>query len=108
MVKFMILFQSAAATPAFEDHYNTFLAQVEGMPGITRRQVIHVLGTPRGEAPVKRILEVYFDDMPHMQAALRSSEGQAAGNMLNLFPAGSVDLYFAEVFEEAGARTEGA
>lgn len=108
MVKFMILFQRAAATPAFEEHYNTFLAQVEGMPGIIRRQVIHVLGSPRGEAPVTRILEVYFDDMPQMQAALRSAEGQAAGQMLNSFPADSVDLYFAEVFEEVGGQTQGA
>jgi hypothetical protein len=105
MVKFMIQFQRPANAGVFEDAYNAFLAAVERMPLVTRRQVVHVSGTPRGETSLHRILEVYFEDQFRLENALKSPEGQAAGGMLNRFPPGSVEMYFAEVFEEQGGHT---
>ena len=107
MVKFMILFLKPADPTRFEDRYNNFLALVERMPAIRRRQVIHVLGSPLGETPMYRILEVYFEDYPAMEAALRSPAGQEAGRELNLIPREEFSMLFAEVFEETGGRTEG-
>src|SRR5574338_621990 len=106
MVKFMILFHKPADSARFEDNYNNFLALVERMPHITRRQVISVLGSPLGETPLYRILEVYFDEYDVMNAALRSPAGQEAGGELGKFPPGSFEMIFADVFEEAGGRTE--
>ncbi len=106
MIKFMILFSKPADGTRFEDRYNNFLALVERMPSVKRRQVIHVLGSPQGETPLFRILEVYFDDMPAMEAALRSPAGQEAGKELNLLPRDEFSMIFAEVYEEDGGRTE--
>jgi uncharacterized protein (TIGR02118 family) len=106
MVKFMILFRKAADSEAFENRYNDFLALIERMPDIQRRQVISVLGSPVGEARYYRILEIYFADMGQMEASLRSKAGQEAGGELaRRFPADTFEAMFAEVYEEAGGRT---
>jgi uncharacterized protein (TIGR02118 family) len=107
MVKFMILFLKPADPARFEERYNNFLALVERMPAIRRRQVVHVLGSPLGETPMFRVLEVYFDDYAAMDASLRSPAGQEAGKELNLLPREEFSMLFAEVYEEAGGRTEG-
>ncbi len=106
MVKFMILFSKPGDSSSFEDRYNNFLALVERMPDVRRRQVIHVLGTPQGEAAIYRILEVYYDSYPALEASLRSPAGQEAGRELNLLPRDEFTMLFAEVYEEAGGSTE--
>ena len=105
MVKFMILFQKPAALESFEIHYSEFLALVERMPLVTRRQVINIVGSPIGETRLYRILEVYFDDNTQMETALRSFAGQEAGKHLNVFPRGSIEMVFADVYEESGGQT---
>jgi uncharacterized protein (TIGR02118 family) len=105
MVKFMILFRPPADLEAFENSYNDFLALVERMPAIERRQVINVLGSPRGPAPYYRILEVYFESYAVLDSALKSTAGQEAGGQLATLPPGSFELMFAEVFEEMGGST---
>jgi uncharacterized protein (TIGR02118 family) len=106
MIKFMVQFSKPADGARFEDRYNNFLALVERMPSVTRRQVVHVLGSPLGETPLYRILEVYFDDLQAMEASLRSPAGQEAGRELNLFPRTEFSMIYAEVYEEHGGRTE--
>lgn len=106
MVKFMVLFLKPADSTRFEERYNHFLALVERMPSIRRRQVIHVLGSPLGDTPIHRILEVYFDDYPALEESLKSSAGQEAGRELNLLPRDEFNMLFAEVYEETGGRTE--
>lgn len=105
MFKFMILFRQPADIEAFENSYNDLLALVERMPHISRRQVITVVGSPLGEAPYYRILEVYFPDQPTMQESLRSPQGQEAGAQMGTFPANSFHMIFAEVYEEQGGHT---
>ncbi len=105
MVKFMVLFGKPINQAEFEDAYNDFFALVERMPNISRRQVIDVLGSPVGETRLFRILEVYFEDRDALDAALRSKAGQEAGNELSRFEAGSFEMVFAEVYEEAGGTT---
>ena len=105
MVKFMILFHKPTDLARFEDSYNRFLALIEQMPDVTRRQVISILGSPLGTPTIYRILEVYFGDYDALTAALRSSAGQAAGAELNQFPKGTFDMLFAEVYEEVGGST---
>jgi uncharacterized protein (TIGR02118 family) len=104
MVKFMIMFHKPVDLEAFEDSYNTFLALIERIPNIRRRQVISVLGSPLGETRLYRILEAYFDDYPSMQAALLSPAGQEAGGDLGKFM-GAFEMLFADVFEETGGST---
>jgi uncharacterized protein (TIGR02118 family) len=106
MVKFMILFRKPKDIGAFENSYNDFLALVERMPDIIRRQVVDVFGSPQGEAPFYRLLEVYFDSPETMQTSLRSPAGQEAGKQLAGFPAKSTEMMFAEVYEENGGQTD--
>ncbi len=107
MVKFMIVFRKPAPNQleAFENVYNDFLALVERMPLITRRQVNSVLGSPFGESPYYRVLEVYYDDYARMQESLTSPLGQTAGGELRRLPAGAFEMLFAEVYEEGGGST---
>jgi uncharacterized protein (TIGR02118 family) len=105
MVKFMILFHKPESVEAFELRYNEFLALIERMPSITRRQVISVTGSPLGETALYRILEVYFDDSAQMETSLRSAAGQEAGQHLSRFARGTFEMIFADVYEEAGGQT---
>lgn len=105
MIKFMILFHQPEDMDTFENVYQDFLALIERMPNILRRQVVHVTGSPQGTPKYYRILEVYFDDVSKQQEALMSTIGQEAGNELGRLPQGTVDLLFADVYEEDGGST---
>ncbi len=106
MVKLVILFHQPVDLERFENGYNAFLALIEQMPLIQRRQVNSVLGSPLGETPYYRVLEIYFEEFAEMDRALNSPVGQTAGGELaRNFPSGTFELYFAEVYEEAGAQT---
>jgi uncharacterized protein (TIGR02118 family) len=105
MVKFMVIFNKPADHEAFENVYNDFLALVERMPDIARRQVINIVGSPLGTTDKHRILEVYFNEQAQMEESLRSKAGQEAGGELRRFPSGSFEMLFAEVFEEVGGST---
>ncbi len=105
MVKFMVIFRKPADVEAFENVYNDFLALVERMPGVQRRQVINVLGSPLGETNYHRILEVYYDEQAQMEESLRSKAGQEAGGELRRLPSGGFEMLFADVFEEPGGST---
>lgn len=107
MVKLVVLFYQPSDIEAFEFVYNAFLALVERMPLITRRQVNSVLGAPQGNSKLYRVLEVYFEDYDRLREALRTPQGQEAGGELRRLPAGAFEMYFAEVYEEVGGRTEG-
>lgn len=105
MIKFVVAFRKPQNTDDFENAYNDFLALIERMPHIQRRQVVHVLGSPQGDAPYERLLETYYETEALLREALLSKQGQEAGNELGRFEAGSFDVFFAEVYEEAGGST---
>lgn len=105
MYKFMIMFRQPDHLDDFENVYNDLLALVERMPDVQRRQVISVFGSPLGQSPYYRILEVYFADRDHMEMSLLSDRGQEAGGELRRFPDGSFEMIFAEVYEETGGHT---
>lgn len=106
MVKFIILFHNPDDLERFENLYNDFLALIERIPGILRRQVVTVLGSPQGETPYYRMLEIYFEDEAAMNASLMTPAGQEAGRELYKFPRGTFETLLADVYEEAGGRTE--
>jgi uncharacterized protein (TIGR02118 family) len=106
MVKFMITFRKPQHEANFELAYNDLLALVERMPDISRRQVVSVLGSPVGDAPYYRILEIYFESIEKLEESLKSKAGQEAGSELGRrFRAGTYEAFFAEVYEEAGGQT---
>lgn len=105
MFKFMLIFFHPEDIVSFENRYQDLLALVERMPEITRRQVIHITGSPVGPSPYYRILEVYYADQDAMNRSLLSPAGQEAGGEIQKFPANSFEMAFAEVYEEEGGFT---
>lgn len=105
MIKFMIVFDQPEDPENFENVYQDFLALVERMPHILRRQVVHITGSPQGTPKFYRILELYFESAGTQQSALMSEIGQEAGKELSRLPQGVVQLLFADVYEEEGGRT---
>ncbi len=105
MIRFSIYFATPANLADFENAYNDFLALVEGMPHLQRRQVGHVIGSPQGEAPYFRSLELYFNTQEELRESLMSTAGQEAGNELARFGIENVTLFFSEIYEESGGST---
>ena len=99
MVKLSILYRQPADESAFESRYNQNLALMEQLPGIQRRQACVVLGNPAGRSPYSRMLELYFQNYPALDEALRSPQGQKAGSDLMQFAKDS-ELIFSEVYED--------
>ncbi len=105
MVKLMLLFKRPANEMAFEARYADNLALLERLPNILRRQANMVLGSPQGESPYYRILELYFDDFLALDAALTSPAGKEAGRDLMQYAGDVVELVFADVFEDGAIPT---
>lgn len=105
MIKFMILFGQPEDAESFENVYQDFLALVERMPHILRRQVVHITGSPQGPTEFYRVLEIYFESTETQQEALMSTVGQEAGTELNRLPSESFQLLYADVYEEEGSST---
>jgi len=99
MVKLSILYHQPADENAFELRYNQNLALMEQLPGIRRRQACVVLGNAAGRSPYCRILELYFENYPALDEAMRSTQGQQAGADLMQFAKDS-ELIFSEVYED--------
>ncbi len=104
MIKFVVMFRDIEGED-FDNAYHDFLALVERMPDILRRQAVHVIGSPQGAPPYQRGLEIYFETEDILRASLMSTAGQEAGNELGRFAEGSFDVYFSEVYEEGGGQT---
>ncbi len=105
MFKFIVMFRQPDDPIIFDGIFTDFLALVERMPLIQRRQMVHVNGSPQGIPPYFRGLEIYFKSEADLRAALLSPQGQEAGNELGRFAPGLFDVYFAEVYEEEGGST---
>lgn len=105
MIKFVVMFREAEGGEEFDNAYHDFLALLERMPDIQRRQAIHVLGSPIGKPLYQRGIEIYFETKEQLEASLLSAAGQEAGGELRRFAEGSFDVYFSEVYEEAGGST---
>ena len=92
MLKVVLLLARRAdvSRGAFERHLReTHAPLVARLPGLRRLVINYVHPDPAGPAPtVDAIAEDWFDDLPAMQAALGSPEGQAvnadAANFLDL------------------------
>lgn len=105
MIKFMVMFRQPDQAERFENIYQDFLALVERIPNIRRRQVAHVTGSPGGASEYFRILEIYFDSLEIQTDALMSAAGQEAGRELYRLPKDSFELLYADVYEEEGGST---
>jgi uncharacterized protein (TIGR02118 family) len=98
MVKLVVCYGAPEDPAAFDRHYEeTHVPLVHKIPNLRRFEAGKVLGTPDGSAaPYYYIAELSFDDADALQAAMGSSEGQAAGADVATFATGGATLMIAE------------
>ncbi|HWE33815.1 MAG TPA: EthD family reductase [Solirubrobacteraceae bacterium] len=98
MVKLIVAYGPPADPDAFDQHYeSTHKPLAEKIPELRRFEAGKVLGTPDGStAPYHLIAELYFDDVPALQAAMGTAEGQAAAGDVANFATGGATMMIAE------------
>lgn len=100
MHKLVVVLRGAAESEWLERHWSDdFVPLAEKMPGLRRVFVGRASGAPSGPADVLLLHEFLFDDLPALQAAMTSAEGQAAGQALMRFAGKRAELFFAEHHE---------
>jgi uncharacterized protein (TIGR02118 family) len=101
MYKLTILIEPPHDLQAFEDSWPRFLHQAERMPGLQREATVRVVDTLFGESQIYKIHELFFENREALQAAMASSPGQAAGQVLQGITAGRMTLLIAEHREDS-------
>jgi uncharacterized protein (TIGR02118 family) len=98
MVKLIVAYGPPTDPDAFDRHYeSTHKPLAEKIPELRRFEAGKVLGTPDGSAaPYHLIAELYFDDVPALQAAMGTAEGQAAAGDVANFATGGATMMIAE------------
>ena len=101
MYKLVILFLPPFAWASFESGWQKFLGLAEQMPGLRKEMVGDVdelvFGPPNMN--YKKIHELYFDSREALETALKSEEGQKAGQWLHSFTQGRFILMVAKHME---------
>jgi uncharacterized protein (TIGR02118 family) len=98
MHKLTILFEPPDEWLSFEQDWQKFLGLAEQMPGLRReligrvQQVVH----GGGGNPCVLIHELLFDTKAALEAALKSPQGEAAGQWLQTFTRGRITLLISE------------
>ena len=101
MVKLIVLFRDADdVRHDYDEQYNSFLIQLDSLPGMRRKAVNNVYAGPGGFAPFRAVVEVVFDSHADLQAALTSDAGRKAGQTLIQFAGSDSITLFTEVLEE--------
>jgi uncharacterized protein (TIGR02118 family) len=94
MVKLVVAYGPPEDPAAFDEHYaGTHAGLAQKIPNLRRFEAGKVLGTPDGTpAPYYLIAELSFDDLDELQAAMGSSEGQAAAADVPTFASGGATM----------------
>jgi len=99
-VKLIALYTRPEDPADFDRQYlETHVPLAMKMPGLLKCEVARVTGAPMGESKYHMVAELYFQDMPALNAAMSSPEGKAAAKNLMGFAAKLVTMCFAEMRE---------
>jgi uncharacterized protein (TIGR02118 family) len=101
MHKLVIMIGKPEDPSAFEASWPSFLHLAEAMPGLQREITSRASHQIFGEMNVLMVHELLFDSKQEALEALRSSEGQAAGQTLQTITQGNVELFLAEHHEDS-------
>ncbi len=104
MYKLIILVSPPFDSAAFYEQWPQFLHAAERMPGLLRESSVHPHAHLFGPYRLEMIHELYFEDLPALEAALLSPEGQTAGEILQRITNRRVTLLIAEHREDSLER----
>ena len=95
MAKVVVMYKTPKSAEAFDSYYaSTHIPLAKKIPGLKKYDISQgTVGSPAGPSGIHLVATLYFDSMSALQAALGSSEGQAAAGDLANFADGGVDLY---------------
>ncbi len=100
MVKLVILIEELDDWSAFNVAWPGFLHTAESMPGLLRETSSHVDSMLYGGIQVSRVHELFFDSLETARGAMASSEGRAAGALLQAMTGGKMVLFLADHSED--------
>jgi uncharacterized protein (TIGR02118 family) len=102
MVRFLVLYDRPDDPEAFDRHYrDVHVPLARKIPGLRRYTVSRDATSVRGGEPYYLVAELDWDDMPALQRAFQSPEGQAtAADVANLAGSGVRSMIFE--LEEVG------
>lgn len=100
MHKLVILIESLQENHTFEEVWPQFLHLAERMPGLLREATCHVEHSLYGACQPLLIHELYFDSVEAVQAAMGSSEGREAGELLQSMTGGRMSLLITDHLED--------
>jgi len=101
MVKLTALYRKPANPAEFDRYYaEVHTSLVLKMPGLRKLAVSKVKPGVVGETQYHLIADMYFNDMPALQAALGSPEGKATARDVGNFAKDIIELLVAEVEEK--------
>jgi uncharacterized protein (TIGR02118 family) len=105
MVKLTALYRKPANPAEFDQYYkDVHTPLVLKMPGLCKLAVAKVKSGIVGESPYYMIVDMYFKDVPALQAALASPEGRATAKDVGNFAKDIIELLVAEVEEKELAK----
>jgi uncharacterized protein (TIGR02118 family) len=102
--RFLALWGQPDDPAAFEQHYrDTHIPLALQIPGLRRYTLSRNVAAVEGQDPYYLIAELDFDDLPSLQAAFQSPEGQAtAGDVVTLAQGATVRRLIYELQDVPG------
>jgi uncharacterized protein (TIGR02118 family) len=96
MARLLAMYKTPKDPAHFEKYYfGNHVPLAKTIPGLRRYEVSRgPIATPAGQSGLHLIATLHFDDMPAIQAAFTSPEGQKTAADLANFASGGVDLVF--------------
>jgi uncharacterized protein (TIGR02118 family) len=94
MSQLVVMYKTPADASAFDRYYQeTHIPIARKIPGLRRYEITRgAIVTPAGPSSYHLIAILHFDDLPAIQSAFASPEGQAAAQDLQTFATGGVDM----------------
>lgn len=100
MYKLVIMIERQMDISAFERSWPLFLEHAEKMPGLLRETTSRVDHILSGRTDYEMIHELYFESLQAAEEAMKSAEGQLAGQVLQAMTGGDVTLLLAHHLED--------
>ncbi len=99
MIQLTVLYGQPQDPAAFDRYYREthvhVARKIPGLKGYTINKPASL--NPQEPSPYYLIADLYFENMPALQAALQSPEGQAAAGDLQNFATGGAQLLIGEI-----------
>ena len=98
MAQLVVMYRTPKDPVAFDKYYfATHVPIAKKIPGLRKYEVSHgPVVTPAGPSGFHLIATVHFDDVPAIQRAFASPEGQAAAADVESFATGGVEMILFE------------